>query len=78
MAVIALTREQVIRGAERKPTLRALLDEGARIVSSAKPIDLQTCLYPLGTARALAHVLRYTQDPPLPAPSDASGGPHLA
>ena len=59
LAIIALTREQVIRGPERKPTLSELLDEGARIVTSAEPIDGRICLYPLGTARALAYVLRH-------------------
>jgi hypothetical protein len=58
LAIIALTQEQVIRGPERKPTLAELLDEGARIVASTVPVDRQTCLYPHGTARALAHVLR--------------------
>ena len=61
LAIIALTREQVIRGPERKPTLAELLDEGARIVTSAEPIDGRVCLYPLGTARALAHLLRHMQ-----------------
>jgi 8-oxo-dGTP pyrophosphatase MutT (NUDIX family) len=60
LAVIALTREQVIRGPERKPTLGELLHEGARIVASATPLDREVRLYPLGTACALAHVLRPT------------------
>lgn len=59
LAVIALTREQVIRGLERKPTLAELLDAGARIVTGATPVDSHTRLYPLGTACALAHVLRH-------------------
>jgi 8-oxo-dGTP pyrophosphatase MutT (NUDIX family) len=61
LAVIALTPDQVIRGPERKPTLAQLLDEGARIVASAEPVDSHICLYPLGTASALAHVLRHMQ-----------------
>jgi 8-oxo-dGTP pyrophosphatase MutT (NUDIX family) len=69
LAIIALTREQVIRGPERKPTLAALLDEGARIVASAEPVDRQIRLYPLGTARALAYVLPWTPGPlPLSSP----------
>jgi 8-oxo-dGTP pyrophosphatase MutT (NUDIX family) len=56
-AVIALTREQVICGPERKPTLAELLDEGARIVAQAQPVDRRVRLYPLGTACALAYVL---------------------
>ena len=61
LAIIALTREQVIRGPNRKPTLAELLDEGARMVAGAAPIDGQIRLYPLGTARALAHLLRHMQ-----------------
>jgi 8-oxo-dGTP pyrophosphatase MutT (NUDIX family) len=59
LAVIAMTREQVIRGRERKPTLSELLDEGARIVSSVGPIDGRIRLYPLGTALALANLLHH-------------------
>ena len=62
LAVIALTREQVILGPERKPTLADLLDEGARIVARAGPIDNHLRLYPLGTARVLAHLLRHVQE----------------
>ncbi len=69
LAIIALTPEQVIRGLERKPTLAELLDEGARIVTSARPLDAETCLYPLGTASALAYVLRHVQSQPPPAPA---------
>jgi 8-oxo-dGTP pyrophosphatase MutT (NUDIX family) len=57
-AILALTRDQVIQGPDRKPTLAALLDEGAGIVASALPVDPSVRLYPLGTARALACVLR--------------------
>lgn len=62
LAIIALTRGQVIRGPERKPTLANLLDEGARIVATAETIDSSLRLYPLGTARALAHLLRQMPD----------------
>jgi 8-oxo-dGTP pyrophosphatase MutT (NUDIX family) len=58
LVIISLAREQVMRGPERKPTLAQLLNEGARIVASAGPIDSQNRLYPLGAACALAHVLR--------------------
>jgi 8-oxo-dGTP pyrophosphatase MutT (NUDIX family) len=61
-AVIALTHEQVIRGRDRKPTLAELLGEGARIVATAGPIDDSIRLYPLGTALALAHLLRHVQE----------------
>ena len=58
VGVIALTAEQVIRGPERKPTLAELLDEGALMVAGGETVNLQTRLYPLGTAMALARVLR--------------------
>jgi 8-oxo-dGTP pyrophosphatase MutT (NUDIX family) len=57
-AVIALTAEQVMCGPERKPTLADLIGEGARIVAGGEAVDRQTRLYPLGTAMALAYVLR--------------------
>ena len=56
--VIALTREQVVLGAAQKPTLSRLLATGAEIVTGARGLDPQLRLYPLGTARALALVLR--------------------
>lgn len=60
--VIALTREQVIRSLERKPLLAELLDEGASLVAGDKNVDRQLRLYPLGTARALAHMLRQVDE----------------
>jgi 8-oxo-dGTP pyrophosphatase MutT (NUDIX family) len=69
LAIISLTREQVMRGPERKPTLAELLDEGARIVASPEPLDSRIRLHPLGTARALAYVLRQMLGQPPPAPS---------
>jgi ADP-ribose pyrophosphatase YjhB (NUDIX family) len=64
LGVIALTEEQVIRGPERKPTLAELLAEGARIVAGGEAVDRRVRLYPLGTAVALAHVLRHAADSP--------------
>ena len=58
--VIALTEEQVIRGPDRKPTLAELIGQGARIVAGVEAVNRQVRLYPLGTAMALAHVLRHT------------------
>jgi ADP-ribose pyrophosphatase YjhB (NUDIX family) len=55
--VIALTREQVLRGLEHQSTLAELVREGALLVASDKMIDLETRLYPIGTARALAQIL---------------------
>ncbi len=56
--VIALTEEQVAQGLERKHLLAELLDEGASLIAGEERIDSQVRLYPLGTARALAHLLR--------------------
>jgi 8-oxo-dGTP pyrophosphatase MutT (NUDIX family) len=58
LGIIALTAEQVLRGPERKPALAELIAEGARIVAGGEALDPQTRLYPLGTTRALARVLR--------------------
>jgi 8-oxo-dGTP pyrophosphatase MutT (NUDIX family) len=55
--VIALTPDQVIRGPESRPVLAELLSEGASLVAGAERIDPRVRIYPLGTARALAHVL---------------------
>ena len=57
-AVIALTREQVIQGPRRKPSLAKLIQEGAEIATLAEPIDLNTRIYPIGTAAALAAIFR--------------------
>ncbi|MGD8969217.1 MAG: NUDIX hydrolase [Anaerolineae bacterium] len=64
LGVIALTAEQVARGPDRKPTLAELCKEGARVVAGAETVDPQIRLYPLGTAAALAHLLRHTADGP--------------
>ena len=56
--VIALTEEQVAQGLERKPVLAELLDEGALLIAGEEGFDCQVRLYPLGTAKALAHLLR--------------------
>jgi 8-oxo-dGTP pyrophosphatase MutT (NUDIX family) len=56
--IIALTEEQVVRGLERKPLLVELLEEGAFLITGEESVDRQVRLYPLGTARALAHLLR--------------------
>jgi ADP-ribose pyrophosphatase YjhB (NUDIX family) len=55
--VIALTKEQVVRGLKRRPALAELLSEGALLLTEEVPVDRQTRLYPLGTALALAQVL---------------------
>jgi len=55
---VALTEEQVIRGLDDKPRLAELLNEGASLVAGEEHVDTQVRLYPLGTARALAFILR--------------------
>lgn len=71
--VIALTVEQIIQGLKRKPTLADLLNEGASLVAGGARIDRQVRLYPLGTARALAHVLcRIREDARCPASPDGT------
>jgi 8-oxo-dGTP pyrophosphatase MutT (NUDIX family) len=59
--VLALTAEQVVRGLEGPVSLGELLAAGAAWVAGpqpAGPAALALRLYPLGTARALGHVLR--------------------
>ena len=56
--VIALNPEQVIQSPQRKPSIAKLTSEGAEIVSLAKPVDFDTRIYPIGTASALAAILR--------------------
>ena len=57
--LIALTKEQVVRGLALKPTLQQLLSEDAVIVAGAEDVDPQTRLFPLGTAAALGQILRH-------------------
>jgi len=54
--VVAVTKEQVIQGLHRKPTLAELLGEGAKLMAGGEDVDPQVRLYPLGTARALAQL----------------------
>ncbi len=55
--VIALTLEQVILGPKRRPSLSELIYEGADLVAPNEPVDLNTRLYPIGAAAALAVTL---------------------
>ena len=55
--VIALTRDQVIKGIHAKPTLAELLAGGAGLVAGGEGLDQDIRLYPLGTAAALAYIL---------------------
>jgi len=61
LGVIAMTREQVIRGLECKPTLDELVEEGAEVVAGGEMVEGGTRLYPFGTALALAHILRQSE-----------------
>ena len=56
--VIALTAAQVIRGEQRRTTLATLLAEGASVIAGGESVGRQVRLYPIGTAKALALVLR--------------------
>lgn len=58
--VVALTTGQVMQGLKRRPTLAELLDGGASLIAGGERVDRQVRLYPLGTARALAHILCVT------------------
>lgn len=60
--VIALTKEQVVRGLERKPSLVELYVEGASMVAGGENLDNHVRVYPLGTAAALAHILLYINE----------------
>ena len=65
--IIALSPEQVIQSSQRKPSIAKLISEGAEIVTLAKPVDMDTLIYPIGTASALATVLcQATREYPLP------------
>lgn len=61
LGVIALTPEQVIRGPERRPTLAELIDSGGSVVAGCETVSRGTRLYPIGTAMALAHILRHEE-----------------
>jgi 8-oxo-dGTP pyrophosphatase MutT (NUDIX family) len=55
--VIALTVEQVIQSLNNKSELAELLADGASLTAGGEHLDHRLRLYPLGTARALAHIL---------------------
>jgi 8-oxo-dGTP pyrophosphatase MutT (NUDIX family) len=63
--LIGLTPAQVVRGPayepEEWPSLGDLCREGAVLVAGGETLDPETRLYPLGTAVALAHVLRLAE-----------------
>lgn len=59
LGIIALTTEQVTRGPERRPTLAELVDEGGSVVAGGANVDPGVRLYPIGTAMALARLLRH-------------------
>ena len=58
-AVIALTPEQVVNGPSHRPTMRELVRDGAEVLASAQVHCDEVRLYPIGSAVALADVLRY-------------------
>jgi len=60
--VIALTSDQVIRGPERSPTLARLIEEGGSLVAGGETVSQEVRVHPLGTAAALARILRREQE----------------
>jgi 8-oxo-dGTP pyrophosphatase MutT (NUDIX family) len=60
--VIALTAEQVIQSLANRPELAELLNDGASLITGGERLDRRLRLYPLGTARALAHILSRVKD----------------
>jgi 8-oxo-dGTP pyrophosphatase MutT (NUDIX family) len=59
--VIALTAAQVMDGLERMSTLAELIKGGGSLVAGGEGVSDDVRLFPLGTARALAHIMRHTQ-----------------
>ena len=59
-AVLALTPDQVVLNLGRRLTLGELTDEGALVIAPTEEIHADVQVYPIGSARALAHVLRDT------------------
>lgn len=59
-SLILLNAQQVRLGLDRKATLRTLLREGAALICGDAALSLDTRVYPIGTARALALILRHT------------------
>ena len=57
-AVIALTPEQVVNGPSHRPAMRELVRDGTEVLASAQVLE-DVRLYPIGSAVALANVLRY-------------------
>ena len=53
-----MTAAQVVRGEQRRTTLATLIAEGATIIAGGESVGQQVRLYPIGTAKALALVLR--------------------
>ena len=64
--IIALTPEQVSNALKRKRSITELINEGAEVVACAQPIDLNTFIYPIGTAAALAVLAPFITCYPLP------------
>lgn len=62
--VIALTAAQVVQGGRSQSTLAAILEGGAAVIAGGESVSRQVCLYPIGTAQALALVLESSADLP--------------
>lgn len=59
--IILLNTRQIIQGLERKPSLATLIQEGAELRSGDELVPLDTRVYPIGTAKALALIFERTQ-----------------
>ena len=66
--VLALMAAQVVLGEQHRTALATLLDEGATVIAGGESVGRQVRLYPIGTAKALALVLKASAGPPPPAP----------
>ncbi|HEY0460776.1 MAG TPA: NUDIX hydrolase [Pyrinomonadaceae bacterium] len=58
LGLITLTKEQIISGLVRRPTIRKLLDGGAQIIAGAAAGDETLRCYPIGTAEALSIIFK--------------------
>lgn len=54
--IIALKREQIRQSRDQKPRISDLLKDGALILAGKENIDLDSRVYPIGTAAALSYI----------------------
>ena len=56
-AIIGLTKEQIDKSLQRKPTIQKLLNEGALFIGNKNEVQLDIKVYPIGTAKAIAKII---------------------